>query len=158
MNLRRRIPLLLNFIKYASRKFPSLPKRLFRPPTTSVHALHCTSSLPCLLHPVHCGTAFTGAGYTSPSGCKIAERVRPRRGEWGRIIQCGMGMLHVQLMPRKITMGMRMSHCLLGRPYVILWHVSQRISTNSIYGDGAMRTAAAKVMPFACQNNFELKC
>ena len=39
------------------------------------------------------------------------------------------------------------AHCFL--------HVRQVLE--AIYGDGAMRTAAAKVMPFACQNQFELK-
>ena len=115
MKLRRRIPLLLNFLKYASRKFPSLPKRLFRPPTTSVHALHCTSSSPCLLHPVHCGTAFTGAVYTSPSGCNIAERVRPRRGgQWGRIIHRRIERLHVQLIPEHLPCRTLLFACSAG--------------------------------------------
>ena len=64
-------------------------------------------------------------------------------------------MLHVQVIPRKMTMGMSLSHCLGGRSHVYLWHVPQVL--DSIYGDGAMHTAAAKVMPIACQNQFELK-
>ena len=39
------------------------------------------------------------------------------------------------------------AHCFL--------HVRQVLET--IYGDGAMRTAAAKVIPFTCQNQCELK-
>ena len=53
-------------------------------------------------------------------------------------------------------MGMSLWPSLGGMSHVYLWHVPQVL--DSIYGDGAMRTAAAKVMPFACQNNFELKC
>ena len=67
-----------------------------------------------------------------------------------------MGMLHVQLIPRKMTMGMSLWPSLGGMSHVYLWHVPQVLE--AIYGDGAMRTAAAKVMPFACQNHFELKC
>ena len=60
-------------------------------------------------------------------------------------------MLHVQDIPRKMTMGMSLIHFVHS-----LWHVPQVLE--SIYGDGAMRTAAAKVMPFACDKHFELKC
>ena len=65
-------------------------------------------------------------------------------------------MLHVQVIPRKMTMGMSLTHSLGGRTHVYLWHVPQVLE--SMYGDGAMRTAAAKVMPFACDKHFELKC
>ena len=65
-------------------------------------------------------------------------------------------MLHVQVIHRNMTMGMSLSHCLGGRSHVYLWHSPQVL--DSIYGDGAMHTAAPKVMPFAGQNHSELKC
>ena len=152
MNLRRRFPLYLNVFLYVSRNFASLSKSFLKQPTTFQHASHCTGSSPCLVHPVHCGTTCTRAGYTSPCGCKIAERVRPRRGGyWGRIISRGVGRLHEHDIPRKMTMGMSMFHavhCLL--------QVSQ--TREVIYVDGANRTAAAKVTPFTFQHASDLKC
>ena len=65
-------------------------------------------------------------------------------------------MLHVQVIPRKMTMGMSLTHSLGGRTHVYLWHVPQVL--DSICGDGAMRTAAAKVMHIAAKNHFDLKC
>ena len=63
-----------------------------------------------------------GEAYTSPCGCTIAERVRPRRrGQWGQLIHRGMAMLHVQFKRRKMTMGLGMFP---GSAHTT-WHVSQ---------------------------------
>ena len=54
-------------------------------------------------------------------------------------------------MPRKMTMGVLLLHRVYGS-----WHTSQTMI--GIFENGAMRTATAKVMEFASQNHFELKC
>ena len=76
-----------------------------------------------------------GAGYASPCGYNIAERVRPRRGgQWGPIMHRGMAKLHTWDIPRKRPMGVDVTQL-------------QQVF-GSIYVNGAIRTAAAKVMPF----------
>ena len=94
-----------------------------------------------------------GPGYTSPCGCNIAERVRPGgEGEqWGRIVPRGMASQHGRYMHVKMTMGVSLCHCVHS-----CWHVSQILVF--IYADGAVLTAAAKVMLVTSQNAFELKC
>ena len=51
----------------------------------------------------------------------------------------------------KMTMGVSLCHCVHS-----CWHVSQILVF--IYADGAVLTAAAKVMLVTSQNAFELKC
>ena len=61
-----------------------------------------------------------------------------------------MARRHGQLIPRKITMR----DSLLQSVHVCL----QQQVLGSIYVDGAIRTAAAKVMALMSQHAFELKC
>ena len=92
----------------------------------------------------------------------VAERVRPRRGVHdGLIIPRGMAWRRGRVIHRMITRGMSLSR---GRIFLTIASVCVQVCLQvlhvfvSIYVDGAIRTAAAKLMPFTSQHAFELKC
>ena len=117
-----------------------------------MHCLHRTKTVKTLIHPVHCGSDSAGLDYTSPFGCNIAERVRPRGGYKGKDYTSGTGKAALTGYTSQDDNG--------GEPVALAaWQLACVAEHDiGIYGGGAMQTATAKVMEFASQNHFELKC
>ena len=135
MNARRLIESALKFVSYMTRNSSRCLNTKLHGLKNLLHWLHRTKP-DVLHHPQHGGARSMGAGYASSCGCNIAERFGPRRG-----VQGGMGMgvsLRIHIQP------------------VHFWlHVQQVLG--SIYVDGAISAAAAKVMSFTSNHAFELK-
>ena len=89
---------------------------------------------------MHRGNDWAGLGYTSPCGCNIAERVRPRGGTEGKDYTSGDGKAALTGYTSQDDHG--------GEPLARVGLQMACVADHDIgiYEDGAMQTATANVM------------